>query len=59
MSARSLTVEPVVGAGLAAIVFGERLAPLGLIGGAFIIVGALLAALPERRFRELVTLQEE
>ncbi|MDZ7704034.1 MAG: DMT family transporter [Trueperaceae bacterium] len=53
------TIEPVVAAGLAAVVFGERLGTLGLVGGALIIVGALLASLPERRFRALVTPQHE
>ncbi len=53
------TIEPVVAAGLAAVVFGERLGTLGLVGGALIIVGALLASLPERRFRAIVTSPSE
>jgi len=42
------SVEPVVAALLAALVFGERLGLWGLLGGALILGAALLASLPVR-----------
>lgn len=42
------SVEPVIAAALAALLFGERLGPWGLVGGALILTAALLASLPER-----------
>jgi DME family drug/metabolite transporter len=42
------TVEPVAAAGLAALVFGERFGLWGLVGGALILLAAVLAALPSR-----------
>ncbi len=43
------SVEPVVAALTGALVFGERLGPWGLLGGALILTSALLASLPTRR----------
>lgn len=42
------SIEPVVAALLAALVFGERLGVWGLLGGALILGAALLASLPGR-----------
>jgi drug/metabolite transporter (DMT)-like permease len=42
------TIEPVVAAGLAAWLFGERLGVLGIIGGALVVGAAMLSALPPR-----------
>ncbi len=42
------TIEPVVAAGLAAWLFGERLGALGMLGGALVVGAAMLSALPWR-----------
>ncbi|MEJ2288408.1 MAG: DMT family transporter [Deinococcales bacterium] len=47
------TLEPVVAATLAALLFDERFGPWGLVGAALILVSALLSALPARRRRPL------
>jgi drug/metabolite transporter, DME family len=43
------TIEPVVAAGLAAAVYGERLGPLGIAGAALILVAAAAAAMRRTR----------
>jgi len=43
------SIEPVVAALLAALIFGERLGPWGLLGGALIVGSALFAGLPRRQ----------
>ncbi len=49
------TIEPVISVGLAALVLGERLAPLGMVGGVMILGAVLLLARgelpPERPHR--------
>lgn len=45
------TIEPVVAAALAAWLFGERLGPLGTLGGALVVGAAMLSALPLRARR--------
>ncbi|MEJ2290404.1 MAG: DMT family transporter [Deinococcales bacterium] len=47
------TLEPVVAATLAALLFDERFGPWGLVGAALILVSALLSALPALRRRPL------
>ncbi len=47
------TVEPVVAATLAALLFGERFGPWGLVGAGLILLSALLSALPALRRRPL------
>ncbi len=42
------TIEPVVAATLAALIFGERFGWAGLLGGAFILTAAVLSAWPPR-----------
>lgn len=42
------TVEPVIAAALAAVLFGERIGLLGLLGGALVLAAAALSALPGR-----------
>ena len=42
------TIEPVVAAVLAAMIFGERLGSWGIVGGVMILAGAALASLPRR-----------
>jgi DME family drug/metabolite transporter len=42
------SIEPVVAALTAALIFGERLGVWGVLGGALILLAALLASLPER-----------
>lgn len=41
------TVEPVVGAAVAALAYGERLGLLGFVGGGLVLVAALLSAMPQ------------
>lgn len=41
------TVEPVVGAAVAALTYGERLGLLGFVGGGLVLVAALLSAMPQ------------
>lgn len=43
------TIEPVIAAVLAAVVFGERLGRLGIIGAILVLLAAILSALPPRR----------
>lgn len=43
------TIEPVVAAGLAALLFGERLGWWGLIGATLVVSASVLASLPPRR----------
>jgi DME family drug/metabolite transporter len=43
------TIEPVVAGALAALVFGERFGPFGLLGGLFVLLASVLSALPTRR----------
>lgn len=45
------TIEPVVAAGTAALVFGERYGAWGLAGAALVLSASVVAALPERRAR--------
>jgi drug/metabolite transporter (DMT)-like permease len=43
------TIEPVVAAGLAALLFGERLGWWGLTGAALVVSASVLANTPTRR----------
>ncbi len=43
------TIEPVVAATLAALLFGERLGPWAILGGSLVLSAAALASLPGRR----------
>lgn len=45
------TIEPVIAAGLAALLFGERFGWWGLMGAALVLSASVLASLPERRRR--------
>ena len=45
------TIEPVAAAVLAAALFGERLGPWGLVGGALVLTAAVLSSLPAARAR--------
>jgi drug/metabolite transporter (DMT)-like permease len=47
------TIEPIWTIALAAILFGQTLSPAQLIGGAFIIVGVLIAQAPREAFSSI------
>jgi drug/metabolite transporter (DMT)-like permease len=51
------TFEPVWTIGLAAMLFGERLGPIQLLGGALVIGGVLLSQLPTGAVRRWATLR--
>jgi drug/metabolite transporter (DMT)-like permease len=56
------TIEPIWTISLAALIFGQTLAPTQLLGGAFIIVGVLIAQVPLEAFssiRPAVRMAEE
>ncbi|MGB6648127.1 MAG: DMT family transporter, partial [Bacteroidota bacterium] len=42
------SVEPVIAAAIAAIVLGETLGPLGMVGGVIILIGVLLSELSDQ-----------
>lgn len=46
------TIEPVIAAVLAALVFGERLGALGIFGAILVLLAAMLSAVPPRRRAE-------
>jgi drug/metabolite transporter (DMT)-like permease len=47
------TIEPIWTISLAAILFGQTLAPIQLVGGAFIIVGVVIAQAPPEAFSSI------
>ena len=47
------TIEPIWTIALAAILFGETLGPIQLVGGALIIVGVLIAQAPAEAFSSI------
>ena len=51
-TAVAATIEPVIGAGLALLLFNQRLAPLGWIGLALVVGGVALTYAREERAAE-------